>query len=434
MYCNQCEQTARGIACTTVGVCGKDPDVQSLQENLIYALKGISAYVYHARELGYSDPEIDAFLAEGLYSTLTNVDFDLGHFVELNLKAGRMTLKAMELLKRAHVESFGTNVPVQVPTGTFAGPGIIITGHNLKALYELLKQTEGKGINIYTHSEMLPAHGYPALKAFPHLKGNLGLSWFDQKKLFTEFPGVIIGTSNCVLIPREEYRDRMFTVGSARLPGVKHIENFDFSEAIELALKLPPCQEKPGNVVLTTGFAETNILPMADKVLEAVKSGKISHIFLVGGCDAPGMGGEYYREFVQKAPKDALFLTLACGKFRFNDLDLGTIDGIPRMLDLGQCNDAIAAIRIAAALAEALGCSVNDLPLTLVLSWMEQKAVAILMSLFALGIKGIYLGPKPPAWITPNVMKVLQENFDLRLTTTPEQDLATILGRVTAQA
>jgi len=425
MFCNQCEMTAHGTGCTKVGICGKDANIQALQENLIYALKGIAAYAYHARELGCTDPEIDAFFAEGLYSTLTNVSFDLNHFLGLNMKAGQMTLRAMAMLKEAHTENFGEMVPTQVPTGTVAGPGILITGHNLKALSELLKQTEGKGINVYTHSELLPAHAYPGLKRFAHLKGNLGAAWCDQKKLFAEFPGAIVGTSNCVQIPLESYKDRIFTVGADRLPDVPHIENWDFTPVIDKALSLPPCEEKSGTVTLTTGFADTNILPMADQILAAVKAGKIRHFFVVGGCDAPGSLGNYYREFVRQTPPDTLVLTLACGKFRFNDLDLGTIDGIPRLLDLGQCNDAISAIRIAVALAEALGCGVNDLPLSIVLSWMEQKAVAVLMSLLSLGIQGIYLGPKPPAWITPDV---LQEQFALHLTTTPEADLKALLG------
>ncbi|NLN16161.1 MAG: hydroxylamine reductase [Firmicutes bacterium] len=427
MHCNQCSQTLNGIACTKAGVCGKNEDVNSLQENLIYALKGISAYVYHARELGHVDKEIDSFLSEALYSTLTNVSFDLERFLDLNLKAGQMTIKAMELLKKAHVEVFGKNEPTEVSTGTAKGHGILVTGHGLKALYELLKQTEGKGINVYTHSEMLPAHGYPALKAFPHLKGNLGGSWTDQRKLFAQFPGAILGTSNCVLIPTDKYRDRIFTVGIAGLPGVAHLEGYDFSPLIDKALSLPELPEEPGPAI-TTGFAETNILPLADKIIAAVKDGKIRHFFLVGGCDAPGKGGEYYREFVQQAPADTVVLTLACGKFRFNDLDLGEIDGIPRLLDLGQCDDAISAIRIASALAAAFGCGVNELPLSLVLSWMEQKAVAILMALFSLGIRGIYLGTKPPAWITPGVMEVLQDKFDLRLTTEPARDMEAMLS------
>ncbi|MBY6275545.1 hydroxylamine reductase [Symbiobacterium thermophilum] len=429
MFCNQCEMTAHGTGCTKVGICGKDENIQALQENLIYALKGIAAYTYHARELGYTDPEIDAFFAEALYSTLTNVAFDLNHFLELNMRAGQMTLRAMTMLKKAHTDHFGEMVPTQVPTGTVAGPAVVVTGHNLKALYELLRQTEGTGINVYTHSEMLPAHGYPGLKRFPHLVGNLGAAWCDQKKLFAEFPGAIVGTSNCVQIPLDAYKDRIFTVGASRLPGVPHIEDWDFTPVITKALTLPPCTEKPGEVTLTTGFADTNILPMADKILAGVKAGKIRHFFVVGGCDAPGSLGNYYRDFVRMTPPDTLVITLACGKFRFNDLDLGTIDGIPRLLDLGQCNDTISAIRIATALAEAFGCEVNDLPLSIVLSWMEQKAVAVLMCLLSLGIRGIYLGPKPPAWITPDVLRVLQEQFDLRLTTTPEADLKALLGR-----
>lgn len=428
MFCNQCQQTLGGVACTKSGVCGKNPDVQSLQENLLYSLKGISAYAYHARELGYTDPEVESFLAEGLYSTLTNVDFDLERFLALNLKAGEMTLKVMSLLRRAHVETFGEMQPVEVPTGTFRGRGVLVTGHDLKALFELLRQTENKGINVYTHSEMLPAHAYPKLRAFPHLRGNLGKAWFDQRTLFKEFPGAILGTSNCVLTPLPEYRERMFTCGIAGLPGVKHLAGHDFAPVIEKALALPEAPDAPGETTLVTGYSDTNVLPLADKLIAAVKAGRIRHFFLVGGCDAPGREREYYREFVRLAPPDTVILTLACGKFRFNDLDLGTIDGLPRLIDLGQCNDALSAIRIAGALAEAFGCTVNDLPLTLVLSWMEQKAVAILMSLFALGVKGIYLGPSVPAWLTPHVIEVLQKEFDLRLTGEPRTDLAKMLG------
>lgn len=429
MNCNQCAQTAGGVACTKVGVCEKNEDIQSLQDNLIYSLKGLSAYVYHMREFGVRDEEIDAFIPKALYSTLTNVDFDLNRYINLNLEAGKLTIKAMDLLKKAHVEQFGQNQPAKVPTGTFAGHAILVTGHNLKVLHELLKQTEGKGINIYTHSELLPAHGYPELKKFAHLKGNLGKAWFDQKALFSWFPGAIVGTSNCVLLPKPEYTDRMFTVGITGLPGVKHIDGYDFTPIIEKALSLPKLKDMPGEYELTTGFSESNVLPLADKIIAGVKAGKIKHFFLVGGCDAPGQDRNSYREFVQNTPADTIVLTLACGKFRFNDLDLGEIDGIPRLIDLGQCNDAIDAIKIASALAEAFQCSVNDLPLTLVLSWMEQKAVAILMGLLSLGIKGIYLGPKPPAWITPNVLAVLQENFDLRLTKNPAADLAEMMER-----
>ncbi len=428
MYCNQCQQALKGIACTTAGVCGKNPDVQGLQENIIYSLKGISAYAYHARELGYVDEEIDAFLAEGLYTTLTNVDFDPDALLGLSLKSGTVTIRAMDLLKKAHNETFGQMEPAQVQTGTFRGHGILVTGHDMKALYELLKQTEGTGINVYTHSEMLPAHAYPALKAFSHLKGNLGKAWFDQRNLFKEFSGAILGTSNCVLLPLPEYKDRFFTCGIARLPGVTHIDGFDFAPLIEKAKSLPLLKEEPGDAVLTTGFGDNVVLPLAGKILDLVKSGKIRHFFLVGGCDAPGKARDYYREFVKNTPEDTIVLTLACGKFRFNDLDLGNIEGIPRLLDMGQCNDAISAIRVASALAEALGCTVNDLPLTLVLSWMEQKAVAILMSLFSLGIKGIYLGPTLPAWLTPGLVAKLQDAFDLRLSSTPEKDMAEMLA------
>ncbi len=428
MFCDQCEQTAHGTGCTKIGVCGKNEDIESLQKNLIYTLKGIAAYVYHARELGVNNHEVDAFFAEALYATLTNSNFDMDYFVGINLRAGEMALKAMRMLKQAHFDNYGVPEPMQVPTGTVAGPGILVTGHSLKALEELLKQTEGTGVNIYTHSEMLPAHGYPELKKYKHLVGNLGKAWFDQKKLWSDLSLVVIAFGNCVLIPKDAYKDRLYCLGVAGVPGAKRIENYDFSTAIEQAKSLPPLPDAPGETTLTTGFSAQGVLSLADKIKEAVAAGKIKHFFLVGGCDAPGRGGNYYREFVQATPADTLVLTLACGKYRFNDLDLGDIDGIPRLIDLGQCNDAIEAIDIAVALADAFNCGVNDLPLTLVLSWMEQKAVAILMSLFHLGIKGIYLGPKPPAWITPNVLRVLKDNFDLRLTGDPKDDMAVMLG------
>ena len=429
MFCDQCVQTAQGTGCTRVGVCGKNEDIESLQKNLIYTLKGISAYVYHGRELGVNDPEIDAFIPEALYATLTNSNFDLDYFVNINLRAGGMTVKAMRMLKQAHFDHYGVPEPAQVQTGTVAGPGIVATGHSLKALEELLKQTEAAGVNVYTHSEMLPAHGYPGLKKYKHLVGNLGRAWFDQKKLWSELSLVVIAFGNCVLIPKESYQDRIYCLGVAGVPGAKRIENYDFSAAIEQAKSLPPLPDAPGEITLTTGFSSKVVLSLAGKIKEAVTSGKIRHFFLVGGCDAPGKRGEYYREFVKATAPDTVILTLACGKYRINDLDLGDIDGIPRLIDLGQCNDAIEAIDIASALAGAFDCGVNDLPLTLVLSWMEQKAVAILMSLFYLGVKGIYLGPKPPAWITPNVLKVLQDNFDLRLTgEDPKADLAEMLA------
>lgn len=427
MFCYQCSQVAGGIACTKRGVCGKTPTVARLQDNLIFALKGISAYLYHARELGYSDPEIDAFMAESLYTTLTNVNFDAQSLVAYALKVGEMNVRTMRLLKKAHIEAFGEPQPREVQTGTRKGKGIIATGHGLKALYELLKQTEGTGINVYTHSELLPAHGYPELNKFPHLAGNLGKAWFDQRQLFAKYPVAILGTSNCVLIPTEAYKDRMFTTGPVHLPGVPHIEGYDFSPVIEKAKSLPDLEEEKGDVVLTTGFSKSVVLSLADKLKQLIEEGKIRHFLLVGGCDSPLKKAEYYREFVQKLPKDTIVLTLACGKFRINDLQLGDIDGIPRLLDLGQCNDAIVAIEIAEALANLLGVSLNELPLSLVLSWMEQKAVAILWSLLYLGIKGIYLGPILPAWVNEDILKVLVDEYKIKLIGEPEEDIKQIL-------
>ncbi|MHC4442490.1 MAG: hydroxylamine reductase [Planctomycetota bacterium] len=429
MFCDQCVQTAGGTGCTKVGVCGKNEDIESLQKNLLYTLKGISAYAYHARELGVNDPAVDAFMAKGLYATLTNSNFDLDYHININLEAGGVCIKAMQMLKQAHIDNYGVPEPTEVSTGTLAGPGIVVTGHSLKALEELLKQTEGQGINVYTHSEMLPAHGYPGLKKFKHLAGNLGKAWFDQKKLWSEHSLVAIAFGNCVLIPKDAYKDRIFCLGVAGVPGAKRIEGFDFSEAIELAKSLPPLPEAPGDKSLTTGFSSQVVLSLADKIKTAVQAGQIRRFFVVGGCDAPGRGGEYFRKFVEATPPDTVVLTLACGKYRFNDLDLGSIDGVPRLLDIGQCNDTIEAINIAAGLAKVFDCEVGDLPVSIVLSWMEQKAVAVLMSLLNLGLKGISLGPKPPAWVTPNVLKVLQDNFDLKLTgEDPKADLEKMLG------
>jgi hydroxylamine reductase len=426
MFCYQCAETPQG-GCVRGGVCGKDQDVNSLQDTLLYGLKGIAAYAYHAGEMGAKDSDVDAFMHKAQFSTLTNVNFDLNSFVGLALEAGEMNLKTMAMLDKAHTELFGNPEPTQVSTGSEEGHGILVTGHDLNMLYELLKQTEGKGINIYTHSEMLPAHGYPKLKAFKHLVGNWGGAWHKQKQEFDEFPGAILITTNCVMPPKESYKDRLFTIGVTGVSGAKHLEFPDFSPLIEKALSLPKLEKKAGGT-LTTGFHHTNVLALAEKIVGAVKAGKIKHFFLVGGCDAPGKGGEYYREFVESTPKDTVILTLACGKYRFNDLDLGDIDGIPRLIDLGQCNNAYSAILIAVALAEAFNCGVNELPLTLVVSWFEQKAVAILLTLLHLGIKSIYLGPTPPEFISPNVFKVLQDSFDLRLSSNAKDDLQQILG------
>lgn len=428
MFCYQCSQTARGTGCTLKGVCGKEATVARLQDNLLFAIKGISAYLYHARELGYTDPEVDAFIERGFFSTLTNVNFDPAEFLNLAEKAGEMNIRTMKLLKKAHIEKFGEPVPTQVRTGTVKGHGILVTGHDLHMLDKLLSQVEGTDVFVYTHSEMLPAHGYPGLKKYKNLAGNLGKAWFDQRQLFAKYPMAILGTSNCFLIPRDEYKDRMFAAGPVYIPGVKHIEGYDYSEVIAKARSLPELPDAPGEYELTTGFSTSVLLGHAAKIKQLVLDGKIKRFFLVGGCDAPLKKSDYYREFVQKLPKDTIVLTLACGKFRFNDLDLGNIEGIPRLIDLGQCNDAIVALEVAQALAGLFGVGVNDLPLTLVVSWMEQKAVAILWSLLALGIKGIYLGPIVPGWINDDMLKILVEKYDIRLIGTPEEDIKKMMG------
>jgi hydroxylamine reductase len=428
MFCYQCSQTARGTGCTVKGVCGKEPIVARLQDNLLFAIKGISAYLYHARELGYTDPEVDAFIEKGFFSTLTNVNFDPAEFLNLAVKAGEMNIRTMKLLKQAHIEKFGEPTPTKVRTGTVKGHGIIITGHDMNALDKLLQQVEGTDVFVYTHSEMLPAHGYPGLRKYKNLAGNLGKAWFDQKKLFAQYPMALLGTSNCFLPPREEYIDRMFSTGPVYLPGVKHIDGYDYSEVIARARELPELPDAPGEYELTTGFSTSVLLSHAAKIKELVEKGKIKRFFLVGGCDAPLKKSDYYREFVQKLPQDVVVLTLACGKFRFNDLDLGDIEGIPRLIDLGQCNDAIVALEVAGALADLFGVGVNDLPLTLVISWMEQKAVAILWSLLALGIKGIWLGPIVPGWINDDMLKILVDQYDIRLISTPEEDIKKMMG------
>lgn len=428
MFCYQCSRTAMGTGCTISGVCGKVPTVARLQDNLLLAAKGMAAYLYHARELDYTDDEIDAFLERAFYATFTNVNFEVADLVKLALEAGEMNVRTMRLLKKAHIEAYGEPEPAEVQTGTLKWHGILVTGHSLKALEELLKQTEGTGINVYTHSEMLPAHGYPGLKKYRHLAGNLGKAWFDQQKFFGEFPGAILVTTNCIMPPRNTYIDRMFTTGPVRMPGVEHLDGYDFTKLIEKAKSLPELPDAPGDYTMTTGFSESVVLSLAGKIKKLVEAGKIKHFFLVGGCDAPHKKSPYYREFVQKLPKDTIVLTLACGKFRFNDLDLGDIEGIPRLLDLGQCNDAIVAVDIAIALAELFGVGVNELPLSMNISWMEQKAVAILWSLLALGIKGITLGPILPAWVNDDILQVLVDNYDIHLIGDPEEDIKRMMG------
>ncbi|MDI6863723.1 MAG: hydroxylamine reductase [Pseudothermotoga sp.] len=427
MFCYQCSQAANGEACTVTGVCGKGPTLSRLQDNLIYILKGISAYYHHARELGYKDEEIAAYLSKALYSTLTNVNFDEEDFLKQALEAGMMNLKVMQLLKKAHIETYGEPTPTEVETGTKEGHAIIVTGHNLKALEELLKQVEGSDVYVYTHSEMLPAHGYPGLKKYKNLVGNLGGAWHDQRKLFDEVPAAILGTTNCVLIPKPSYADRMFTTSIARLPGVKHIDGYDYSQVIEKARSLPKLPEKPGKHKLVTGYSTGVVRSLAGKIKQLVETGKISRFFVVGGCDVPMRKNEYYRRFVEMLPKDTVVITLACGKFRINDLELGDVEGLPRLLDVGQCNDTIVAIEIALMLSELLNTPVDRLPLSIVLTWMEQKAVAIFWTLLALGLKGIYIGPVLPAWLNKDLLEILVSNYAVRLISSPEEDLKQIL-------
>ena len=541
MFCNQCEQAANG-GCTKIGVCGKQPDVAALQDQLVYAMKGISYWADKARTKGAKDHEIDRFMLDGLFTTVTNVDFSadeiaklvrqaarlrdkaqalfeaanggpntgsvpdaarpfapgttaelatlgakhgvkddsidpdvksvqeilvygmkgyaayahhalviglenddiyafthkalaatldknlgLMDFVTLAMECGRINLVTMELLNKANTDSYGHPVPTPVQLGTKAGKAILVSGHDLRMLEELLKQTEGTGVNVYTHGEMLPAHGYPGLKKYSQLAGNFGGAWQDQAKEFVDFPGAIIFNTNCIQRPAESYKDRLFTWGLVQWPDVKNIEGWDFSQVIRKAQELPGFPEKPGKEILT-GFGHNAVLGVADKVIAAVKAGQIRHFFLIGGCDGAKSGRNYYTEFAERVPKDCVILTLACGKYRFNKLDFGDIGGIPRLLDIGQCNDAYSAIQIAVALAGAFECGVNDLPLSMILSWYEQKAVAILLTLLHLGIKNIKLGPTLPAFITPNVLNFLVENFNIAPIATAEEDLKQILG------
>ena len=404
-----------------------NPDILSLRELLIYGLKGLAAYADHARILGQHDDMVYDFVYQALAATLDDT-LGVEDLVGLALKCGEVNLKAMELLDTANTGTYGHPVPTSVPLGVKKGKAILVSGHDLKDLYELLKQTEGKGIQIYTHGEMLPCHGYPELKKYDHFYGHYGTAWQNQKKEFGEFPGAILMTTNCIQKPKDLYQENIFTTGLVGWPGVKHIADKDFTLVIEKALELPGFQEDTEGKSVMVGFARNAVLSVADKIVEAVKSKAIRHFFLVAGCDGAKPGRNYYTEFVEKAPRDSVVLTLACGKFRFFDQDLGDIGGIPRLLDIGQCNDAYSAVQIAVALANAFDCGVNDLPLSMVLSWYEQKACAILLTLLHLGIKDIRLGPSLPAFVTPNVLDVLVKNFNLMPISTPDEDLKAILG------
>lgn len=543
MFCNQCEQTAKGIGCNIAGVCGKNEEVAALQDLLIHALQGLALYAQEGRAKGIVDEATDLFTLEAIFSTLTNVDFDPDRFVVLinkavelreamkakvaaaggktdfavapatfipagsvadlaaqgaalsliesldsdvnirslkqtllyglkgiaayadhaailgqkdpviaafcyealavmlaqgltveqcvpvAMKAGEINLRAMELLDAANTGTYGHPVPTSVPLGHRKNKCVLISGHDLHDLELLLKQTEGKGIDIYTHGEMLPCHGYPELKKYPHFYGHFGTAWQNQHKEFPHFPGPILFTTNCIQKPRDEYKDRIFTNGLVGWPGVKHITDKDYSAIVAMALAMPGFADDVDNGSVMVGFARNTVLGVADKVIEAVKSKAIRHFFLVGGCDGAKPGRDYFTRFVEQVPNDCMVLTLACGKFRFFDKNLGAIGGIPRLLDVGQCNDAYSAIQIAVALSKAFGCGVNDLPLSMVLSWYEQKAVAILLTLLYLGIKDIRLGPSLPAFISPAVLQFLVDTFGIKpVAESPEEDLKAILG------
>lgn len=508
MFCFQCEQTAKGTGCTMQGVCGKEAstanlqdeltsklielansnepteevtktlieglfttitnvnfddesikiftkkvsdlikrpnnfdintvwncneDIRSLKSLILFGLKGMAAYADHAWVLGYKDETVNNFFYEALQAV--SKDLSIDELLPLVLKTGEINLKCLEMLDKANTETYGNPVPTQVTTNIEKGPFIIVTGHDLRDLHLLLEQTKDKGINIYTHGEMLPCHAYPELKKYPHLKGNFGTAWQNQQKEFDGVPAPILWTTNCIMPVKDSYKDRVFTTAVVQYPETVHIdENKDFTPVIQKALELGGYTEDRkmtginGGDVLTVGFGHNTVLSVADKVIEGVKTGKIKHFFLVGGCDGAKPGRNYYTEFVKQTPKDTIILTLACGKFRFNDLDLGNIDGIPRLLDMGQCNDAYSAIKVAVALAEAFKTDVNSLPLSMILSWYEQKAVCILLTLLHLGIKNIRLGPSLPAFVSPTVLNVLVDKFKIKPISTPEEDLKAILG------
>ncbi|MDO4491906.1 MAG: hydroxylamine reductase [Lachnospiraceae bacterium] len=410
-----------------------EEDIRSLKSLILFGIRGMAAYAYHAEVLGYSDLDVNRFFCEALF--MIGYGDSQESLLPVVLKVGEMNLKCMALLDTANTETYGSPAPVTVPLSVEKGPFIVVTGHDLKDLQLLLQQTEGKGINIYTHGEMLPAHAYPELRKFSHLKGNFGTAWQNQQKEFAALPAPILFTTNCLMPPKESYQDRVFTTEVVAFPGAVHIgEEKDFTPVIEKALELGGFEQEMqftginGGKEVTTGFGHAAILSHADTVVKAVKEGAIRHFFLVAGCDGARPGRNYYTEFVKQTPADSIVLTLACGKFRFNDLNLGEIGGLPRLMDMGQCNDAYGAIRVASALADAFGCSVNELPLSFVLSWYEQKAVCILLTLLHLGIKNIRLGPSLPAFVSPNILNFLVENYGIAPVTEPEKDIRDLLG------
>ena len=446
---NKIEDTKKKLVpnCFTCsGSCGKnnnfdmntlwttDEDVRSLKSLILFGIRGMAAYAYHASVLGYTDETISKFFYKALFAIGTK-DWGMDELLPIVLEVGEVNLRCMELLDKANTTTYGTPVPTRVPLTIEKGPFIVITGHDLKDLQLLLEQTKDKGINIYTHGEMLPAHAYPKLKKYSHLKGNFGTAWQNQQKEFDNIPGAILYTTNCLMPVKPSYADRVFTTEVVSYPEIVHIgEEKDFTPVIEKALALGGYTKDQhmtginGGIQVTTGFSHGTVLSVADQVIEAVKNGDIKHFFLVGGCDGARVGRNYYTEFVKQSPADSIILTLACGKYRFNDLDLGTIGGLPRIMDMGQCNDAYSAIKVAIALAEAFECDVNELPLSMVLSWYEQKAVCILLTLLYLGIKNIHLGPTLPAFISPNVLNFLVENYGISPISTPEEDLKKLLN------
>ena len=446
---NKIEDTKKKLVpnCFTCsGSCGKnnnfdmntlwttDEDVRSLKSLILFGIRGMAAYAYHASVLGYTDETISKFFYKALFAIGTK-DWGMDELLPIVLEVGEVNLRCMELLDKANTTTYGTPVPTRVPLTIEKGPFIVITGHDLKDLQLLLEQTKDKGINIYTHGEMLPAHAYPKLKKYSHLKGNFGTAWQNQQKEFDNIPGAILYTTNCLMPVKPSYADRVFTTEVVSYPEIVHIgEEKDFTPVIEKALALGGYTKERhmtginGGAQVTTGFSHGTVLSVAGQVIEAVKNGDIKHFFLVGGCDGARVGRNYYTEFVKQSPADSIILTLACGKYRFNDLDLGTIGGLPRIMDMGQCNDAYSAIKVAIALAEAFECDVNELPLSMVLSWYEQKAVCILLTLLYLGIKNIHLGPTLPAFISPNVLNFLVENYGISPISTPEEDLKKLLN------
>ena len=437
MFCYQCEMSQKGGCGSTgavVGTCGKDENLSRLQDIMIFGLKGLSAYREHLNTFKPElTKEIDDVMSETLYFTLTNVNFNFNDHINQLMKIGRAGSLVMDRLSNTHTNKFGIPTPVTVSQNKVEGKAILVSGHDLEMFERLLIATQDKGINVYTHSEMLPAHGYPELRKYPHLKGNVGKAWFDQAKLMEKFPGTFVVNTNCIVPPKKNcgYLDRLFTYKIVGVEGSTPIVDDNFDALIKRTLE---CEDANGidfneTTTLTTGHHYKTVLTLAPQIIKALEEGKIKQFFVVAGCDAPGKGGEYYRELTSSLPKDCVIITSSCGKFRFNDIDFGEIEGtgIPRYLDLGQCNDSNGAVEIAKAISGALNTPINDLPISIVLSWMEQKAVIVLLALFSLGVKNIYLGPKPPQFVNEDIFNFLAENFNLTLTTNAKDDLKKLL-------